>query len=541
MANTDTRNAGQCLEQYDRLVRAGAELVRFSVQGLRELRSLKAIVEQINSHPGAVPVVADVHFNPVLALEAAGFCSKVRINPGNYTGKKSERQVYTREAFLKLLDACKNHGTALRIGVNHGSLSGRITDRFGDTPAGMVESAMEFLRICGEERFHNVVVSMKASSVRMMVYATRLLVKQMISENLYFPVHLGVTEAGNMEEGRLKSVIGMAALLTEGIGDTLRVSLTEDPVKEIPVAKKIAGMFQKPRALSYDPLHSLPWNPFDFERPVRAAVLGIGGSHPPAVFSSCCPEHREQAPDAVVETSGTACFIQMGGQRYAVLPEAASKIDTPCFLEWNAGIAPDGLVSLHGPFVVVLESSSLPIRKIKEWLLHFHQLDLAAPIVLRRSYNESDREAFLLSCGGETGTLLVDGLIDGLWIENAFFSDDEILELSFSILQASGVRITRTEYIACPSCGRTLFDIEQVLQDVKKATHHLSGLKIAVMGCIVNGPGEMADADYGYVGSGKDRVSLYRGRQLKVKNIPKEEAVEQLIRLIRDNNDWTDP
>ena len=415
MANTDTNDIDASVDQARRCIEAGAELLRFTTQGLREVESLREIHAQVLT---AVPLVADVHFNSEVADAAAQVVEAVRINPGNYSKDPSK----IRERFTHLLDICREHKTAIRIGVNHGSLSERMMDKYGDTPLGMVESVMEFLRIAVEEEFENIVISVKASNTRVMVETVRLLVKTMNKENMAFPLHLGVTEAGEGEDGRIKSAVGIGALLAEGIGDTIRVSLSEPPENEIPVAQELVDYFTDEDSVRYDGT-------------VTAEVLdNIGG----------------------------------GAE-------------------------------------------------------------------IRYTSYEEEWETFALQAAAECGRLLWDYKATELTLVNPNFTENKLNFLSKDILQAARVRIYKTEYISCPSCGRTLFDLEETIRKVKAATSHLTGLKIAVMGCIVNGPGEMADADYGYVGAGRDRISLYRGKECVLKNIPQEEAVDQLLALIESD------
>ncbi len=415
MANTSTNDIDASIDQARRCIEAGAELLRFTTQGMREVESLKEIHAQVLT---AVPLVADVHFNSEVADAAAQVVEAVRINQGNYSKDASK----LREKFIHLLDICREHKTAIRIGVNHGSLSERMMDKYGDTPQGMVESVMEFLRIAVEQQFDNIVISVKASNTRVMVETVRLLVKTMDKEHMAFPLHLGVTEAGEGEDGRIKSAVGIGALLADGIGDTIRVSLSEAPENEIPVAQDLVEYFTDEESTRYD-------------GSVTAEVLdNIGG-------------------EAEV--------------RYTSL--------------------------------------------------------------------ESNWQLYCLQAAAECGRLLWDYKATELTLVNPNFSENRLNFLSKDILQAARVRIYKTEYISCPGCGRTMFNLEETIRKVKEATAHLSGLKIAVMGCIVNGPGEMADADYGYVGAGRDRISLYRGKECVLKNIPQEEAVEQLLKLIESD------
>ena len=415
MANTSTNDIDASVDQARRCIEAGAELLRFTTQGIREVESLKEIHAQVLT---AVPLVADVHFNSEVADAAAQVVEAVRINPGNYCKDATKLE----ERFVHLLDLCKEHETAIRIGVNHGSLSERMMDKYGDTPEGMVASVMEFLRIAVNHDFTNIVISVKASNTRVMVDTVRLLVKTMNKEHMAFPLHLGVTEAGEGEDGRIKSAVGIGALLADGIGDTIRVSLSEAPENEIPVARDLVDYFEDDESVRYD-------------GSVVAEVLdNIGG---------------------------------------------------------NAEI--------------------------------------------RYTSYEDDWELFCLQAAAECGRLLWDYKATELTLVNPNFSENKLNFLSKDILQAARVRIYKTEYISCPGCGRTMFNLEETIHKVKAATSHLTGLKIAVMGCIVNGPGEMADADYGYVGAGRDRISLYRGKECVLKNIPQEEAVDQLLKLIEND------
>lgn len=435
MANTSTNDIDASVEQTRRCIESGAELLRFTTQGIREVESLREIHAQVLT---AVPLVADVHFQADVADAAAKVVEKVRINPGNYidparkfkhidyTDNEYHAELQRLEArFIRLLDICKEHQTAIRLGVNHGSLSDRIMSRYGDTPAGMVESVMEFLRVATQQQFANIVISIKASNTRVMVETVRLLVKQMDKEHMAYPLHLGVTEAGEGEDGRIKSAVGIGALLAEGIGDTIRVSLSEAPENEIPVAQQLADYFADEDSPRYD---------------------------------------------------GT------------IITEVLDQIGSEAEIRYSS-----------------LED---------EWSI------------------------FCLQAAAETGRLLWDYDAKELTLINPNFSDTQLTQLSKDILQAARVRIYKTEYISCPGCGRTLFELEETIRQVKAATKHLTGLKIAIMGCIVNGPGEMADADYGYVGAGRGRVSLYRGKECILKNIPQEEAVEQLLALIEaDKNE----
>jgi (E)-4-hydroxy-3-methylbut-2-enyl-diphosphate synthase len=509
MTNTDTNDIGATIEQCTRLVNAGCEMVRITAQGITEAKNLALIKKGLLSKGINVPLIADIHFNPNAAEIAAGIVEKVRINPGNYTDKRNSKsnlslRYYDEEleriaARLKpLLSICKQNGTAIRIGTNHGSLSGRIMDRYGDTPEGMVESALEFARICLDESFGNLVFSMKSSNVRVMVQATRLLAEKMIAENMKFPIHLGVTEAGDGEDGIVKSAAGIGSLLENGIGDTIRVSLTGAPEIEIPVALAITERYNNQRKLKgMEPLSRNSLDPTFYRHRETIAVSGIGGNYPVAV---------------IAEKEGGTCLVD-------------EKFSTVCKL-------PDQNLQL----LTILEgSASMMKRSISEGVLENKQ-----PIILKTNYLFDNTLQFQVNSAIDLGSLLIDGVGDAIWPTAPNITPETVNNTAFAILQATRARITRTEFISCPSCGRTLFDIESTLQQVKAATQHLKGLKIAVMGCIVNGPGEMADADYGYVGAGKDQVTLYKGKEIASKNIHPDKAINKLVELIRQSGDWVD-
>ncbi|MBN1132246.1 MAG: (E)-4-hydroxy-3-methylbut-2-enyl-diphosphate synthase [Bacteroidales bacterium] len=513
MTNTDTNDTAASLSQCEALIRAGAELVRLTTQGKREVLSISAIKNSLKGKGVTTPIIADVHFNPELAEMAAPLVDKIRINPGNYLKRNlddSEARSTAFEQFGRLIKICKIHHTAIRVGVNHGSLSERILRKYGDTPLGMAESAMEFIRISARHDFHQLVISLKSSNTRVMIQSVRLLVKKLQEENLNYPVHLGVTEAGNERYGRIKSVVGMAPLLLEGIGDTIRVSLTEDPVREIPVARKIVQLFPKPLLLPYNPFTDLAWDPFNYRRRASLLLPGRGRRTWPAIVTDYAAKSPEDpSPSEILPYITTAADWERNGR---------------------ANLPPDR--------ILMIEHSEVSIQDIKKLISEFCKQDTAHPIIYKRNLQIADPEDFQIRLAGELGFLLTDGMIDAVWIENNHFTDSELYELLLLILQATGSRISQTEYIACPSCGRTHFDIESRLKEIKAVTSHLKHLKIAVMGCIVNGPGEMADADYGYVGAGKGRISIYRGRTAVYKNIPEEEALDKLLALIREHGDW---
>jgi (E)-4-hydroxy-3-methylbut-2-enyl-diphosphate synthase len=508
MTNTDTNDIKASLAQSIRMIEAGSELVRLTTQGKREVESLKLIGEELRRAGYRVPLVADIHFKPGLAMEAARKTDKIRINPGNYIKGGTIEKLLS-----ELLKICSEEGTAIRIGVNHGSLDEAILNEYGDTPEGMVESAMQFLRICQARSFQNVVVSMKSSNPRVMIQSVRLLVFRMKQEGMAYPLHLGVTEAGDGPDGRIKSAAGMAPLLLEGMGDTIRVSLTEPPEEELPVAAQIVSLFPRPDRLSYDPFENLAWDPFSYSRRNSHPVAGLGKGTRVKIISN-------ELPDPF----------------YDLKPEGLQGL-TVSFEVWEND---PGLMEGGGK-ILLLEKGECSIQEIKSRLNHFCGANTTSPIILKYLSEIRDPGTFQLQLAGELGALLVDGVLDGVWIENPFQSPTLINESLLSILQASGARISKTEYIACPSCGRTHFDILGRLKEIRNATAHLTTLKIGVMGCLVNGPGEMADADYGYVGAGPGRVSIYKGREARLRNIPEEEALEALIGLIKVEGDWIDP
>jgi (E)-4-hydroxy-3-methylbut-2-enyl-diphosphate synthase len=508
MTNSDTNDVQASVDQCVRMIDAGAELVRLSTQGKREVENLERIGKKLRQAGYRVPLVADIHFKPSLALDAARVCEKIRINPGNYLKGKAVDQLLP-----ELLKTCRETGTAIRIGVNHGSLAQSILNRYGDTPEGMVESAMQFLHICKKEGFESVVVSMKSSNPKVMVQSVRLLVHRMTQEGMSYPLHLGVTEAGDGPPGRIKSAVGMAPLLLEGLGDTIRVSLTEPPEMELPVASKIVALFPKPEKLPYHPFKGLAWDPFTYNRRKSLPVAGLGGG---ARLKIVSPEPPDPSVDLPASSLNGLCVS---------------------FEQWEKD---PGLIEAGGK-ILLLETGDCPIQQIKFRLNRFCMHNEKAPVLLKISSRMQDMDSLRLSLAGELGFFLVDGILDGIWVENPQVPTPELNEMILDILQAAGARYTRTEYIACPSCGRTHFDILERLKEIREATSHLTTLKIGVMGCIVNGPGEMADADYGYVGAGPGRVHIYKGREARMRNIPEKEALDALISLLKQEGDWLDP
>ena len=511
MTNTDTNDIRATVDQTLRLAEAGCEYVRITAQGEREARNLALIKKELRNRGNTTPLIADIHFNPLAAEIAAAIVEKVRINPGNYADRKSgpnpflNDQEYSLELerisnrIRPLLDICRLNGTAIRIGANHGSLSERIVSRYGDTPEGMVESALEFARICETSGFRNLVLSMKSSNLRIMVQATRLLVHRMMTENMDFPLHLGVTEAGDGEDGILKSAAGIGALIEDGIGDTIRVSLTGDPLKEIPVARCIAARYnaiKSPDLLPHIPLRPAYPDPFSYHKRESVAAGILGGSNPVQVLS---------------EKEEVVCVMDESNSLTGIVPENQLE---------------NSLVLKGSPRSMRLRAAEYLATKD------------ARPILLTSWYPGIDLLNFQVYSAIDFGTLLIDGIGDAICTDAPGLDPETVNSTAFGILQATRTRITRTEFIACPSCGRTLFDIENTLNLIRERTGHLKGLKIAVMGCIVNGPGEMADADYGYVGAGKGKITLYKSREVVRRNIPEAEAVEALLELIRVSGDW---
>lgn len=578
MANVSTMETDAAVQQAIRMIDAGAEYVRFTAQGEREARNLGVIRKQLKEAGYLTPLVADIHFNPRAADAAAEEVEKVRINPGNYVDKVKTFDLleYTdeeyaaelqkiRDRFIPFLNICKAHGTAIRIGVNHGSLSDRIMSRYGDTPEGMVASCMEFLRICRDEDFSDVVISIKASNTVVMVKTVRLLVHTMELEDMHYPLHLGVTEAGDGEDGRIKSAVGIGSLLSDGIGDTIRVSLSEDPEAEIPVARKLVDyILEREGHTPIEATLAPGYNPISPETRLSRMVEGIGGNSQPLVISdrsngdfefdrTVLPDYiyiGKEDPDNLPDHFRLLVDAHFWKERPNAYPYfIASEIET--LKDYSAAIKfvrltnhdlTDYAIELlkQDPSVVIILSTH-NLNGVGSQRAAMHRLMTAgcdAPVILHREYRETDMEALQLKAAADLGTLLLDGFGDGVMLHNEGDNTATIDNYMFAILQATRKRISKTEYISCPSCGRTLYDLQTTIARIKEATSHLKGLKIGIMGCIVNGPGEMADADYGYVGAGKNRISLYKGKECVLKNIPEEEAVQRLVQLIKDNGDW---
>lgn len=554
MTTTNTNDTEGSVAQAERIIDAGGELVRLTTQGVREAENMKNINALLRDHGYDTPLVADVHFNPNVADVAALYCEKVRVNPGNYVdpARTFKHMEYTQEEyaaelqrlddrFVPFLNICKENNTAIRIGVNHGSLSDRIMSHYGDTPAGIVESCMEFLRICKREKFDNVVISIKASNTVVMVQSVRLLVKCMDAEGMCYPLHLGVTEAGEGEDGRIKSAVGIGALLSDGIGDTIRVSLSEEPEEEIPVARSLVDYVTKRESHMTIPGETYPG--FCYEQPQRRkthAVGNIGGNNVPVVVGY--KSEGDALPDYIYSDENSIC--SSAGEKYplfshASMPLIGASDATMKFLVLRYGVLADEYVAClkYHPEVVVVAVSNHQNR-VGELRALIHEMTAAGvtnPVIVAQMYRhaQNEKEQLQLEAAADMGALMFDGLVDGLWILNdGDLSAADINATSFAILQAARLRTTKTEYISCPGCGRTLYDLRSTIARIKAATGHLKHLKIGIMGCIVNGPGEMADADYGYVGAGRGKISLYRRKECVLKNIPEEEAVDRLLELI---------
>jgi len=600
MTTTNTMDTIDTVEESIRMIKAGCELVRITAPSKKEAHNLQNIKEELKKRGYNTPLIADIHYTPNAAEIAAKIVEKVRVNPGNYADKKKfENITYTNESydaeivrikekFLPLVKICKTYGTAMRIGTNHGSLSDRILSRYGDTPKGMVESAMEFLRICREEDYHNIILSMKASNTRVMVQAYRLLVAEMIKEKMNYPLHLGVTEAGEGEDGRIKSAVGIGALLSDGIGDTIRVSLTEAPEFEIPVAQNLLKHFEgieehdSIQKITKNPLHS-----FDYKRRKTNEVLNIGGGNVPIVMADFCLKEKitaasffavgsnysvpldkwnltDMAADYVFvgnhdldfEVPGTLGVIY-NYKKWIVHRKGYPFLTINDYLDEGeiseklnivyvclSDLCEELFSRLKTDNTAVLmidtynENGTAEQRKLFTELMNN---GIKTPVIIGRAYGDLSEEQLQLSASSDLGALLLDGLGDGIFIaaENCG-SYQSINSLAFGILQASRTRISKTEYISCPSCGRTLFDLQETTAKIRKETDHLKGIKIGIMGCIVNGPGEMADADYGYVGTGKGKITLYKEQEVVEKNIAEDKAVTSLINLIKKYGDWVE-
>jgi (E)-4-hydroxy-3-methylbut-2-enyl-diphosphate synthase len=631
MTTTDTMDTDATVAQIIRCIEAGAELVRVTAPSKKEAENLANIKAILHSKGYTTPLVADIHFTPNAAEIAARIVEKVRVNPGNYVDKKKFEQIdYTdaeyveeieriRERFTPLVLICKEHGTAMRIGTNHGSLSDRIMSRYGDTAIGMVESAMEFLRIARSLEYHQIILSMKSSNPQVMVQAYRLLIQQMHQEfNELYPLHLGVTEAGDGEDGRIKSAIGIGTLLEDGIGDTIRVSLTEDPELEIPVCLDLVKRYQHLSATNQDmvpALSQLPYSPFEYARRNTTAVKNIGGKQVPVVIADLSHLPNIKTTDLVaigytydaatdkwtisdaaadyvfigqtpldfnlpgtlsIVASPAVCVLANNTEKYHPIMDAVTYtamdakhpqlnfVQIDCYSD-RQPIAEELLLQIaKDPTVVFCLSSQCAnaMQAVRRMAIHLMQLDIRQPIILVTDSQWKTTDEHLIHFAIETGALLLEGIGDGICLGLSkaaydasvngsnvsgrnYFNNSSIEQLlnttAFGILQATRTRISKTEYISCPSCGRTLFELQETTAKIRAVTNHLKGLKIAIMGCIVNGPGEMADADFGYVGSGVGKITLYKGKEVMKRNIDSNVAVDELILLLKEHNAWIEP
>ena len=600
MTTANTMDTLATVEESIRMIEAGCELVRITAPSKKEAENLKNIKEELLKRGYSTPIVADIHFTPNAAEIAAKIVEKVRINPGNYADKKKFEEIeYTdksyqeeldriREKFIPLVKICKEHKTAMRIGTNHGSLSDRILSRYGDTPKGMVESAMEFLRICRNENYHEIILSMKASNTRVMVQAYRLLVHEMMKENMNYPLHLGVTEAGEGEDGRIKSAVGIGALLADGLGDTVRVSLTEAPEFEMPVAHKLLNHFENYKDHSViEPVNKYPLNPFEYQKRKSNTVLNIGGKNVPIIKADFSHKKKitpasffalgynysvpldkwhisDMASDYVFVGDHELDFEVPGtlGVIYNYKRWKTHKKGYPCFkvneyleeldksekMNMIYAAYSDLSTSLFDKLkndktaVLLLDTHNKnTIAELRRFIIKLINNNIKTPVIVGKEYENLSEQQLQISASSDLGSLLLDGLGDGIFIyAPTCSSDQKINSLGFGILQATRTRISKTEYISCPPCGRTLFDLQETTAKIRKVTDHLKGVKIGIMGCIVNGPGEMADADYGYVGTRPGKITLYKEKNIVRKNIDEEEAVDALIDLIKEHGDWVE-
>jgi len=612
MTTTDTMDTLGTVEQTIRMVESGCDYVRITAPSIKEAENLANIKKELRARGYEVPLIADIHFTPNAAEMAARIVEKVRVNPGNYADKKKfENLEYTQatynaelerinKKFIPLIKICKEYGTAMRIGTNHGSLSDRIMSHYGDTPRGMVESAMEFIRMCEAENYYNLVISMKASNTQVMVQAYRLLVETMVKEGMNYPLHLGVTEAGDGEDGRIKSAVGIGTLLEDGLGDTIRVSLTEDPEFEAPVAKALADRYSSRSHVSESRSQEIDhksngktsgfslntYNPYQYSRRITEPVQHIGGHHHPLVmidvskqnlkdpyflsvigynYSALLDKYNlaDQACDVVFLGDELPSFSFPGNLKQVYnsqtwlglsdktnchplfsldeFNEAAVKDEHLNFVEVDA--AHFNHLSLHQLINVVFvlkTDANHGMAEQRAFFVALQEKNIQVPVIIKRTYEKSDADHLQLYASTDLGALLTDGFGDGVWIDAQEEDLSLINSTSFGILQATRTRISKTEYISCPSCGRTLFDLQETTQLIRSRTDHLKGLKIGIMGCIVNGPGEMADADYGYVGTGPDKITLYRGQEVVKKNVTTAFALDELIDIIKGDGNWVE-
>jgi (E)-4-hydroxy-3-methylbut-2-enyl-diphosphate synthase len=602
MTTVDTMDTKGSVDQVIRMVNTGCEYVRITAPSIKEAQNLEVIKKELRLRGYSVPLIADIHFTPNAAELAARLVEKVRINPGNYADKKRFEEIEyndasyeaelarIRQKFTPLVRICKEYGTAMRIGTNHGSLSDRIMSRYGDTPLGMVESALEFLRICEDLQYYNIVLSMKSSNPQVMVQAYRLLVQKLDEENFKsYPLHLGVTEAGDGEDGRIKSSVGIGTLLEDGLGDTIRVSLTEEPEAEVPVAKALAARYDV--RSNHEPIPEIqhyPINPFEYTRRATREVLNVGGHQVPRVIADISSRENitpaslfslgyhysiptdkwniaDMACDFVYvgtkqidfEIPGTLAIIAdydtwkknksrqrfyplLSAEEYVSITERSQTLNFVTLSIKNISVSLIDRLSSDASAVLILETDNehamAEQRRVFVELINKHS---KTPVTIKRSYFNLSSEQLQLYAATDVGGLLIDGLGDGIMLSTENCGGDKVVnETAFNILQATRTRISKTEYISCPSCGRTLFDLQETTANIRSRTYHLKGIKIGIMGCIVNGPGEMADADYGYVGSGPGRITLYRGKEVVKRNVPTANAVDQLIDLIREDGNW---
>ncbi len=625
MTTTNTMDTTATVEQTIRMVESGCEYVRITAPSKLEAQNLAEIKKELHKRGCDVPLIADIHFTPNAAEIAARIVEKVRVNPGNYADKKKFQSLeYSdteynaeidriREKFVPLVKICKEYGTAMRIGTNHGSLSDRIMSRYGDTPLGMVESALEFVRICEDLNYYNIVLSMKASNPQIMVQAYRVLIEKMEEEGMNYPLHIGVTEAGGGEDGRIKSALGIGTLLEDGIGDTVRVSLTEDPEFEAPVAIQLVNRYKnRSEHKPIKPVEVIPYDPYNYSKRHTSEVSGIGGSNVPRVVADLSEQNiktaddlsligyyynsstdkwsmNDSAPDIIYLGDKELSFEIPSGLKaiydldfWKQFQEKSKgyplykadeyltvdyKSDTLNFVSINSDNLNKNLIEqIKNDKTVVLVLGTDNLHGMPAQRRAFMELliqKVENPVIIKRTYSNITIDELRLNSSTDFGGLLIEGFGDGVWVSTkniqletplkkdnvyvkSYTKSSEKIEkivnrILFGILQAARVRISKTEYIACPSCGRTLFDLQETTEMIRKRTEHLKGVKIAIMGCIVNGPGEMADADYGYVGSGVGKISLYRGKEIVKRNIKSENAVDSLIELIKEDNNWTEP
>ncbi len=571
MTNTNTMDTTATVNQTIRLVDAGCDYVRITAQGPKEAENLAKIKKELSEKGYTVPLIADIHFNPLAAEIAARIVEKVRINPGNYVDKKKNEKIdysdfeyqeeleHIKERISPLIKICKENNTAIRIGTNHGSLSDRIMSRYGDTPLGMVESALEFIQICEFLDFRNIVLSMKASNIKIMVEAYRLLVHRMMKNGMDYPLHVGVTEAGSGMEGRIKSAAGIGALLHDGIGDTIRVSLTENPEAEVPVAKTIANRYSINYFASNNQMEESPINPFEYYKRFTHQIKNIGKNNPPVIISAIQTDKSSENIDfiytpnlSVVNTKTTApviiplhqwvkkdsLFPLFRMEEYLLTKKKSSELNF--ILLSNTNLTPDFISKIKEDEHIVLIIESDNIYDLRKIFFQLIQLHCKCPVIIKRTYTDLSEEEFMIYAASDIAFLMVDGLGDGIWLEAEQINTNLIEKTASDILQSIGSKIYKTEYISCPTCGRTSYNILETIDRIKQYTGHLKGLKIAIMGCVVNGPGEMADADYGYVGSLPGKINLYKNKTLVRRNINENEALDALIQLIKDNGDWID-